>query len=160
MPSTVTSPPLVHPTIPASSLMTTSASVNNSHVHRSPTLLGCPVGVALLQKFRARIEGLPLDVGEADHHHPLAAFAGDPVGCVGDGEDAWEKYDGPLNCLLQKPPDELQNLVQVGENGLIGLCCFLEYLVAHHQLSGYLIEGKLERLMAAIDKVCVNQLRE
>jgi hypothetical protein len=116
-------------------------------------LSGCPIGVALLRNFRARIEGLPQELGEADASHPLAAFAGDPVGCVEEGEDTWEKYDGPLNCLLQKPADELRQLVRVGEMGLIGLCRFLEYLVQHHQISGYLIEGKLERLMRAIDEV-------
>ena len=159
VPSTVATPSLIHPNTSGSSLTTASASANN-RAHRSPTLSGCPVGIALLRKFRTRIEGLPRDIGEADHLHPLAEFAGDPVGCVEDGEDAWEKFDGPLNCLLQKPPDELQNLVRVGEKGLIGLCRLLEYLVAHHQVTGYLFEGKLEWLMLAIDKVCVNHLRE
>jgi len=109
--------------------------------------------VALLRKFRTRIEELPQDVGEADENHPLAAFAGDPVGCVEEDEDAWEKFDGPLNSVLQKPADELRLLVRVGERGLIGLCCFLEYLVQHHRVTGYLFEGKLERLMNAIDEV-------
>jgi hypothetical protein len=113
----------------------------------------CPVGIALLCKFRTRIEGLPLDIGEADESHPLAAFAFDPVGSVKEDEDAWEKFDGPLNSLLQKPPDKLRDLVRVGERGLIGLCRFLEYLVQHHGVSGCLFEGKLERLMYAIDEV-------
>ena len=158
MPATVTAPPLVRPTA------TASTSVNCTHNHpyhdeASTPLSGCPVGIALLQNFRARIEGLPCSVGEAGDDHPLAEFAGDPVGCVGDDEDAWEKFDGPLNGLLQKPSNELRNLVRVGEKGLIGLCRLLEYLVMHHQLSGYLFEGKLERLMLAIDDVCVNQLK-
>jgi hypothetical protein len=68
------------------------------------------------------IEALSTDVGVADERHPLAAFAGNPAGCVDTGEDAWEKFDGPLNTLLQKPPEELQHLVRVGEKGLIGLC--------------------------------------
>jgi hypothetical protein len=166
VPATVTTPPLIHPTTlaPVSSSATASMtrSVNPVHdgSHKASTLSGCPVGIALLQKFRARIEGLPSNVGEADDNHPLAGFAGDPVGCVMDDEDAWEKFDGPLNGLLQKPPNELQNLVRVGEKGLIGLCRLLEYLVTHHQLSGYLFEGKLERLMLAIDDVCVNQHEE
>lgn len=113
----------------------------------------CPIGVALLCKFRTRIEGLPHDIGEADENHPLAAFAFDPVGCVEENEDAWEKFDGPLNSLLQKPPDKLRELVRVGEKGLIGLCRFLEYLVRHHGISGCLFEGKLDRLMSAIDEV-------
>jgi hypothetical protein len=162
VPATVTAPPLVHPTTLVSSSATASTSVNpvRDGSHRASTRSGCPVGIALLQTFRARIEGLPRNVGEADDGHPLAAFAGDPVGCVGDDEDAWEKFDGPLNGLLQKPPNELRNLVRVGEKGLIGLCHLLEYLVAHHQLSGYLFEGKLERLMLAIDDVYVSQLGE
>jgi hypothetical protein len=102
-----------------------------------------------------RIEALSTDVGVADERHPLAAFAGNPAGCVDAGEDAWEKFDGPLNTLLQKPPEELQHLVRVGEKGLIGLCRLLKYLVTYHQVSGVLLEGKLERLMNAIDEVYV-----
>ena len=119
----------------------------------STYLVWFPLGVALLCKFHACIEALPHDVGDADEFHPLAQFAGDPMGCVEENEDAWEKFDGPPNTLLQKPQDELRHLVQVGENGLIGLCRFLEYLVTYHQVTGHLFEGKLERLMHAIDEV-------
>ena len=103
----------------------------------------CAIGCALLRKFCARIEALPTSVGIADESHPLAVFSGNPVGCVGEDENAWEKFDGPLNTLLQRPPDELQHLVRVGEKGLIALCHLLEYLVACHQVSGVLLEGKL-----------------
>jgi hypothetical protein len=124
---------------------------------RSPPLsritTGCPIGIELLHKLRTRIESLPPAVGVADENHPLAAFAGDPEGCIADGEDAWETMDGPLNGLLQKPPEELQNLVRVGEKGLIGLCRLLEYLVTSHNVSGVLLEGKVGRLMQAIDEV-------
>lgn len=107
----------------------------------------------LLCKFCAHIEGLPQNVDKVDASHPLVAYANDPTGCVEEGKDAWEKFNGPLNCLLQKPPNELQYLVCRGEKGLIGLCQFLEYLVQHHGISGCLIEGKLEWLMQAINEV-------
>jgi hypothetical protein len=55
-----------------------------------------PVGVTLLCKFRTRIEGLPQGIGEADESHPLAAFTFNPVGCIEEDEDAWEKFNGPL----------------------------------------------------------------
>lgn len=145
VPPTVTAPALVKP----AHLSATSTSTWTS----PPILTGCPLGVALLRKFRARVEGLPQEVGQADENHPLAPFSGDPVGCVMDGEDAWEKFDGPLNTILQRPPEELRDLVRIGEKGLIGLCRLLEYLVMHHQLTGHLFEGKLERLICAIDKV-------
>ena len=54
-----------------------------------PALSGCPVGVALLQKFHMCIEGLSQNVGEADVNHPLAAYAGDPTGCVEENKDVW-----------------------------------------------------------------------
>jgi hypothetical protein len=54
------------------------------------------VGVTLLCKFCTRIEGLPQGIGEADESHPLAAFTFNPVGCVEEDEDAWEKFNGPL----------------------------------------------------------------
>jgi hypothetical protein len=114
---------------------------------------GCPIGIELLHKLRTRIESLPSDVGVADENHPLAAFSGDPNSYIEDGEDAWETMDGPLNTLLQKPPEELRHLVQVGEKGLIGLCRLLEYLVTSHNVSGVLLEGKVGRLMQAINEV-------
>jgi hypothetical protein len=135
-----------------------SAKTTHSTIHCHCTclvLLGCPIGHKLLCKFRMHIEALSTDVGVADERHPLAAFAGNPAGCVDADEDAWEKFDGPLNTLLQKPPEELQHLVRVGEKGLIGLCHLLKYLVTYHQVSGVLLEGKLERLINAIDKVYV-----
>lgn len=116
-------------------------------------ITGCPIGHELLHKFHACIKALPRDVGIADDTHPLAAFSGDPTGCIDEDEDAWEKFDGPLNMLLQKPSDELQHLVHIGEKGLIGLCHLLEYLVTDHQVSGVLFEGKLRWLMDTIDKV-------
>ena len=57
------------------------------------------------------VEALSTDVGVANKRHPLAAFSGNPAGCVDAGKDAWEKFDGPLNTLLQKPSEELQHLV-------------------------------------------------
>ena len=73
---------------------------------------GCPYGNALLKQFHHHIEALPLGVENSP-----TAFAGDPTGCVGEDEDAWEKFDGPLNTVLQKSHNELKELVQVGNQG-------------------------------------------
>ena len=154
VPPTVTAPALVKPKCLSSTLAQANIHPSmKSTCPPPPALTGCPLGVALLRKFRARVEALPREVGEADQNHPLAPFSGNPEGSVVDGEDAWEKFDGPLNTLLQRPPEELCNLVRIGEKGLIGLCRLLEYLVVHHRLSGHLFEGKLDRLISVIDKV-------
>jgi hypothetical protein len=156
IPPTVTEPAVVNQTLQVLWALTSSSSMGNSVPNPPPPpLSGCPIGIALLQRFQTHIEALPPDVSKADESHPLAAFAGDPVGCVGNNKDAWEKLDGPLNTLLQKSPNDLQLLIQVGGRGLIGLCRLLEYLVLHHKLTGYLFEGKLEWLTHAMDEVWV-----
>lgn len=48
-----------------------------------------------------KIEGLPESVPEASTSHTVTVFSFNPVGCVEDGKDAWEKWDGALNRLLQ-----------------------------------------------------------
>jgi len=102
-----------------------------------------------------KIEELPQNVPEALDTHPVAAFSFNPVGCVGDGEDAWEKWDGPLNTLLQRDPDQLRELVVRGEKGLTGLHNFLHYLVTVHGVKGVLIEMKIKRLLKAMKEVYV-----
>lgn len=77
------------------------------------------------------------------------------MGCVGDDEDAWEKWDGPLNGLLQCDPEELCDLVVRGERGLISLHNFLHYLVTVHGMQGALIEMKVGQLLQAIKEVYV-----
>jgi len=150
VPPIVTVPTLIKPAHTPSTSVNTHTMVNITHLPLpNPALTGCPVGVALLHKFHTHVGALPPDVGEADLNHPLAVFSGDPVGCVGEDEDVWEKFDGPLNTLLQQPPEKLQDLVWVGERGLIRLCHLLEYLVMHHQLSG----GMLLRMMDLIRKI-------
>lgn len=161
-------PPAIPPTVktPAPVYPYASSSINPPSTFapslggkflkgQSPTQapVGCPIGIDLLRKLRLRVEALPPDVGTADENHPLAAFSGNPEGCVGKDEDAWEMFDGPLNTLLQKPQEELRSLVRVGEKGLIGLCRLLEYLVVRQNVSGALLEGKVGRLIQAIDEV-------
>jgi hypothetical protein len=101
------------PIIPSPSTTLTS-SLGKCSSHNPPVaqiLAGCPIEIELLYKLWAQIEPLSLSVGMANENHPLAAFAGDSEGCVKDGEDVWENFDGPLNNLLQKPLKELQDLV-------------------------------------------------
>lgn len=115
----------------------------------------CHLALELLDRFHAKIQGLPKTIPEASNDHAIAAFSFDPVGCVGDGEDAWEKWDGPLNGLLQHDAEKLRDLVVRGERGLIGLCKFLHYLVTVHGVQGTLIEMKVGRLLQAIEEVYV-----
>ncbi|KAG6892874.1 hypothetical protein C0992_012120, partial [Termitomyces sp. T32_za158] len=121
-------------------------------INVNSTPITCSEAKHLLHTFQKKILALPKTIEVADSNHPLAAFAGNPMGCVGDDEDAWEKWDGLLNTQLQKTLDELHFLVQRGENRLIGLHRFLAYLVVYHGIKEVLIEEKLSRVMDYIDK--------
>jgi hypothetical protein len=150
VPATVTAPPPIQPAsfVPPKSDLSETLSEKND----PKPIRGCPFALQLLTSLHKRIESLPKDTKEAGIDHPLAGFSVDPTGCVEDGEDAWEKWDGPLNTLLQKDPEELNRLVVVGQRGLRGLHRFLLYLVSEHGIQGSLLEGKLEWLFAAIDR--------
>lgn len=174
VPSTVPQPPTIHSTTTVCSQSSSSTPAPKSvsetisetttmHAHEgidSPATLDpsptfCKDAMSCLTAFKARVVALERDpsIPEAGINHELAAFSGDPVGCVQDGEDAWERWDGPLNTLLQKEPSELRKLVVRGNRGLIGLHNFLLYLVVNHGIAGGLIEGKISRLTKAIDDV-------
>ena len=98
---------------------------------------------------------LSTSLGEATDDHPLAQFSSDPVSCIGEDKDGWEKFNGPLDTVLQKQLEELWELVRVGDKGLMGLHHLFEYLVIHHGIQGGLIKNKIERLMQAMDEVSV-----
>lgn len=155
VPAMVTAPPPIQPT----SFISQKPSISHPVKLKSTTndnskpVHGCPLAIQLLDSFQKRIDALPKGIKDAGIDHPLAGFSGNPTGCVESGEDAWEKWDGPLNTLLQKTPDELDSLVVVGERGLGGLHRFLLYLVSEHGIQGALLEGKMERLFSVINRV-------
>lgn len=154
VPSTVTNPPCIQTTsfIPLTPTTRHMESLKSTP-HTSKPTRGCPIALQLLASLKQRIDSLPSNTKEASDDHPLVRFSGDPVGSVEDGEDAWEKWDSPLNTLLQKDPEELDKLVVIGPRGLAGFHRFLSYLVSEHGVQGCLLEGKMERLFSAIDRV-------
>ena len=119
VPATMTTPPPIQPTSfvsPKSNIGETLESRDASQVKNNPKpIRGCSFALKLLASLHKHIKSLPNDTKEAGADHPLAGFSSDPAGCVENGEDTWEKWDGPLNTLLQKGPEELKELVVVGQ---------------------------------------------
>jgi hypothetical protein len=160
MPSTVRAPPVIHPA-PVALAAATGSSLDHilrpseevSQLQQRNAHPVCPLSVQLLQQFRERIDSLSESVGEAGDDHELAQFAGDTSALEDQGADVWETWDPILNRLLQRSKQELRNLVKRGERGLIGLHRLFEHLVVEHGIVGSLIEGKLQRLMDAMDDV-------
>lgn len=161
VPSLVSRPPRIHSTITTplqpstSTLAPKPTGIRPPDTSQAADLPSTSSTIACLTSFKARIIELEQDftIPEAGINHELAAFSANPEGCVGKNEDAWEKWDGPLNTLLQKEPSELRKLVVRGKRGLIGLHDFLLYLVVNHGVQGVLFEGKIGRVMSAIDDV-------
>ncbi|KAF8148643.1 hypothetical protein B0H34DRAFT_668291, partial [Crassisporium funariophilum] len=147
VPSTVSTPPLITTSKPKAEIPKASSS------HQVLLDIPCQGAARLLAEFRSRIESLPENIPIAEYTHPLAPFAGDPAGSVPAGEDAWEVWNGPLDTLLQQTPSQLQGLVARGPLGLEGLCNLFEYLARHHNIGAGLLEGKIGRMIKAIDEL-------
>ena len=122
-----------------------------SAAYTAPPKIPCERAATLLKEFQARIEALPDSVPIAGGDCPLVHFSGSFEGSVGDGEETWEVWNGPLDTELQKPGEELKTLVRRGDNGLWALYRLLEYLASVHRVLGVLFEGKIERLLQAVD---------
>ena len=106
VPPTVTNPPPIQltlfiPTTPSHMAVERLKSIVTTS-HNPKPICRCPIAHQLLRSLHKKISALPKDTKEAGDDHPLAGFSGDPTGAVEDGKDAWEKWDGPLNALLQK----------------------------------------------------------
>ena len=59
---------------------------------------------------------LPTSVEEATDDHPLAQFSGNPVGCIGNDEDAWEKFNRPLDTSASRSGHENQKKTETEPN--------------------------------------------
>ncbi|KAF8236107.1 hypothetical protein L208DRAFT_1123945, partial [Tricholoma matsutake] len=57
----------------------------------TPSSHSCSIALQILNWFWMKIERLPESVPKASTSHTVTAFSFNPVGCVEDGKDAWEK---------------------------------------------------------------------
>ena len=115
--------------------------------------ISCSKAAALLTELRARIDRLPDTIELAGDECPLARFSGSFEGSVPKGEDAWEVWNRPLDTELQKSQEGMTMLVKRGAKGLDVIYGLFEYLASVHDIPGALLEGKIGRLLQAIDDV-------
>ena len=108
----------------------------------------------VLLSLREKVEKLPRTVPIAKKTHILAGYSQSPQKLTSDIEndaDVWETWDRKLNVFLQCNDDELKQLVVRGKFGLIGLVGLFEHLVRDRKVDEGLTEGKVKRLVDAID---------
>ena len=112
----------------------------------------------MLLTLKEKVENLSQTVPVANKTHILAGYSQSPHTLTSDIQndaDVWETWDRKLNVFLQGNNDDLKHLVVRGKFGLMGLVRFFEHLVRDHKVNEVLLEGKVKRLMDAIDRyVC------
>ena len=106
-----------------------------------------------LVTLHARVEHLPKSVPIAKKTHTLAGYSCDPATLTVGVPDPeiWETWDPQLNALIPQAIPEMLPLVTRGKYGLIGLVQFLEHLVRDRNLDASMLDGKIGRLLEAIN---------
>jgi hypothetical protein len=96
---------------------------------------------------------LPESVLVATPEDELFRFSGDAFEQFRDYEDAWEGVDKELNAVIgwSRTPEEIMRIIRRGRLGMDGLCNWLETCVRRLGIHGNLLEGKCERLIAALN---------
>ena len=112
----------------------------------------------VLEDLRRKVEGLPKTIPLAKKTHTLAAYNCPPKDLTSGtlDDELWEIWDQKLNVLLPHEMESLGALVVRGKYGLIGLVTLLEHLVRDRHLDAGLLEGKVTRLIQAIDRYGFN----
>jgi hypothetical protein len=114
----------------------------------------------VLGTLRDRVENLPDTIPIANNMGDLAGFSNDPAALTKGLPDneIWEVWDPQLNALISQTISDIFPLVTCGNYGLIGLVRFFEHLVYTRNLDAGLLDGKIGRILQAID-MCVSTLR-
>ena len=126
---------------------TTGSQVPNTHA------------VNVLATLEKAIENLPVlpDASESDE---IAVFSGNvPTDLTKD--NAWEYLDPMLNRFLgfNRTAESIYNELRGGAQGLSAMVRYLEDFVRRYEVDGALLEGKIERLVNAIQTQFVAMIR-
>jgi hypothetical protein len=108
-----------------------------------------------LQMLRKKVENLPKSVPTAKKTGPLAGYCCNSAELTKDviaDVDVWEIWDQKLNILISHNIPDIYPLVTRGKFGLIALVQLLEHLVRDRKVDEGLLDGKVGRVVEAIDR--------
>jgi len=106
--------------------------------------------VNILVKLEKAIGSLPV-LPDASEFDEIAMFSGTvPTNLAKD--EAWEFLDPMLNRFLgfNRTTDSIYNVLRGGASGLSAMVRYLEEFIGQYEIDGALLEGKIQRLMNAI----------
>ncbi|KAH7907202.1 hypothetical protein BJ138DRAFT_1104514 [Hygrophoropsis aurantiaca] len=115
---------------------------------------GCPDALKLINELRLASVRLPGSVPVGTPGDLIANFSTDSAILVDPNiADVWETVDPMLNQLVGwgKTDEDISMMLRRGEKGLAGLIDFLEYFVVQRGVKGALLEGKVQRIIRAVD---------
>jgi len=105
--------------------------------------------------LREKVEGLPKSVPTAKKTSPLVGYCCDLKELTRDitaDADVWETWDPILNSLISHDIPDIHPMITWGKFGLIRLVQLLEHLVRDRKVNEGLLEGKVGRIIEAIDR--------
>lgn len=109
---------------------------------------------SLIERIRNATARLSVSIPLATEHDELARFS-DAVPSLkaSEYEEPWEMVDKALNPLIgyDRSVPSLAGIIRRGRLGMDGLCNWLEGCVVELGIDPALLEGKIERLLAAFD---------
>ena len=121
---------------------------------RSPAAIKAPA-IKLLAKLETAIKNVPAlpDASEADE---ITAFS-QRIPTDLDKDDAWEYLDPMLNRFLgfDRSVERISEELRGGDMGLAAMMRYLKEFVGLYQIDIGLLEGKMQRLLEAIQLRCV-----
>ena len=109
----------------------------------------------ILKMLREKVEGLLKSVLTAKKTGPLGGFCCDSTELTKDitaDADVWETWDQRLNILISHNISDIYPLITQGKFSLIGLVQLLEHLICDRKVDKGLLDGKVGRIIEAIDR--------
>ncbi|KIK05233.1 hypothetical protein K443DRAFT_675348 [Laccaria amethystina LaAM-08-1] len=107
----------------------------------------------LLNRFKAAIDSLPLSVPMGINSDDLAAFSGNPAALIGPDDEPWEILDQVLNRLVGygATPEGISSIIRRGQFGMDGMYHWVKACIEDLHIGEPLLEGKIERLIEAME---------
>ena len=164
VPSTICAvQPVQSPALPQDNTISTAITEGLVDRQGTPTpIIEQPQITTFIEKFVDLARNLPHTIPEASGDDKFAEFVGNPADLDDmtlDKDDLWEEEINPrLKRVLGWGTErKMEDLVRHGRNGVEGLAIYMKYFVEERGVDGSLFEGKLSRLMTALEEMYVIQ---
>lgn len=112
---------------------------------------------SLIDRLRVATRRLPKTVLVGTEVDILAQFSGAPFVDLDEYDDAWEMVDRTLNGVIGYGMSvaAVSAIIRRGKFGMDGLCNWLETCISEYGINPELLEGKVDRLLDAINLLYV-----